>query len=1443
MEAVGGASSIIAIVEISAKLAKVLFQYSQDVKNARKDIERLRKEVVNLQDTANTLDKLLRGPNRSKLRATEALRDALTNSEVRLKTLQDKLSTTSLRVKLQRFGFQALKWPFQSTEVENLINQFVKDRETISFALQMDQTTVLLDLEGNVHTIDQKNVLARLPVSKGAAFDSYAEAHNPICLENTRVELLQQIIQWAECRSSKSLFWLNGMAGMGKSTISRTIARRFDADGCLGASFFLKNGETDRSNLAKFCTTIAAQLVGKVPAIAPFIKEIIDADPSIFSKGMREQFQKLVIQPLSRVSARGQPLIVIIDALDECHDDEDARLLINLLPSFQDAVSAQVKAFITSRPELPIRLGFNSIGPIYQHLVLHEVSQMTVDHDLTAYLTHHIEIIRVEFNDSVTEDRKLSSDWPGQARTETLVKMASPLFIFAATMCRFIADRRFGNPGNQLREVLEFQETSRESQLDATYLPVLNQLFAGISGRRQELVLQRFKEIVGPIVTLANPLSKAALSRILGIQQQSIEDQLDMLHSVLSVPKSADVPVRLLHLSFRDFLVDPEKRKEHVFWIDEKQTHQQMIHHCLNTMKTSLKTNICDFKDPAVKQSSIDPEFLMSCLGPDVQYACLYWTHHAQEAGPGSLSDDILYEFMCTYFLNWVEALSLMGRGSECLEITRLLQSLVQTLEPLEFLKDAERFLLANMAIVYSTPLQIYSSALVFSPNRSIVRRTFNSEIVPWISIFPETYEHWDHRLHTLEGHKGRVMSVKFSPDSKLLASVSKDQTLCIWRVDNGKCLHRLEHPPTLGFSRKIHFSSNSKYVALFTSNAVFIWTVSNGELLWDRGTYDCIGAFSPNNSLIATSPMGKRVVLWSLETGELVQELSTVKDILRSITFSPDGAILFCVLGEELTIWQLDSGVCLKSWKPQGLPVAFANDSLYLAMTDSDKVQIWHLPTMQCIQELDTDDRNMGYIPEIAFSPNGSCLAWVSQRKATLHIWSTETWECLHSIPTQEEFCRWKLSFSQDSSHIATISGMSAQCWSVDSGHRMRNFDFPEYGVTAISPAQNLLAFSKENRILISDFALDGSTGDIEDFKLPFDTLLLSPDASTLAIMEMEDDDTVGLWKAEDVKFVRDLKIDDGTINVLAFNPTSTMLAAGGSKAIWIWRLDGGQCLHKLKGHFEDISHVMFAPNSRFLAARCFHQLRPSTRIWDVSNGHTIRQFHGSEHDLSSLTVFSSDSSLVAVGCGGYSAREAVVRLWKIGKGEPIRRLEGTGSVMIAVAFSSDSELLAALDIDGTIRMWQTRTGENLRDVQGPNHSWSTRAKFSADLSLIVTIDTKNIIFIRGVATGEVRSIPLEWPPVGRPLVQFEFDSSSENIVTDRGSFSIDGQNVTQPSRSGYGFSFDRDWIMWEDKRLLWLPGAFHPYCSAISGSTVYIGCEKGRLIKMKFAAEDLFK
>ena len=123
------------------------------------------------------------------------------------------------------------------------------------------------------------------------------------------------------------MLWLNGMAGTGKSTIARTAARQHSIQKQLGASFFFARGGGDAGKAAKFFMTIAFQLAQTSPALKCSISEAIDAHRDISSWGLRDQWELLIHGPLAMTQPQisQSPMLLVIDALDECDDDKDVR--------------------------------------------------------------------------------------------------------------------------------------------------------------------------------------------------------------------------------------------------------------------------------------------------------------------------------------------------------------------------------------------------------------------------------------------------------------------------------------------------------------------------------------------------------------------------------------------------------------------------------------------------------------------------------------------------------------------------------------------------------------------------------------------------------------------------------------------------------------------------------------------------------------------------------------------------------------------------------------------------------------------------------------------------------------------------------------------------------------------------------------------------------------
>jgi hypothetical protein len=509
-----------------------------------------------------------------------------------------------------------------------------------------------------------------MPIASGASFDSYKDEDNVRCLPDTRVELLDQIMKWAKDDNGKPIFWLNGMAGTGKSTIARTVAELFAKQRLLGASFFFKRGEGERGNAKRFFTTIATDLMIRVPEIRPSIRKAMDSDPGICNKYLKDQFEKLLFQPLSEVtSLKPLELVVVIDALDECERDEDIREILQLLSRTKGLNPVSLRIFVTSRPEFHIRFGFKQMpNGTYKDLILHEVLRETIEHDIRVYLKHELTRIR--------ELRSLPPEWPGEKTVQTLVKMAVPLFIFAATVCRFVGEIE-GNPRRRLEDILGY-ETEDMSQLGKTYLPILKPLFPNGSSKEGRKLSIDFQEIVGSIVILESPLSIKSLARLLGKPKEDISCRLDSLHSVLSISDSDDIPVRLLHLSFREFLVDASNEKS-PFWVDERRRHKSLASYCLKLMSSpeGLRQNMCGLQ-PGSLRGEIDEGKITSHLSSELQYACRYWVYHLEQSQCHIGDADSTDRFLQKHFLHWLEAMNLIREVNKCTHLIKTLCALVK---------------------------------------------------------------------------------------------------------------------------------------------------------------------------------------------------------------------------------------------------------------------------------------------------------------------------------------------------------------------------------------------------------------------------------------------------------------------------------------------------------------------------------------------------------------------------------------------------------------------------------------------------------------------------------------------------------------------------------------------------------------------------------------------
>ena len=484
---------------------------------------------------------------------------------------------------------------------------------------------------------------------------------------------------WSQNPTGACVFWLNGVAGTGKSTISRTVAYNWAEKKQLGGSFFFSRGQADLSGAAKFFTTLATQLANTVPGLKPLVRKAITDNPDISRRSPGEHWKVLVFQPLLQLGLESpplQPIILAIDALDECEDEHEARLILRLFSQARDlnAQGVRMRIFITSRPETPIRLGFKKDIPAsdHQNFILHHISQPIIEHDITVFLRHELENIRTDCEGSST-----SQGWPGEAKIELLCKKACGLFIYASTACRFIGDRSW-NPEENLSLILQddYIGQSPTCDLDDMYTKILMRSIAPGS-RDQQKQSAQFRQIVGSIVVLFDSLPAVSLFRLLGKEEREVRPRLHGLHSVLDIPTGQEGLIRLIHPSFRDFLLNKDRCSDLRFWVAEEAAHNNLFVSCLKLLSNKLREDICNLRHPGTLAGEVGSDVVENRIPLDVQYACRHWVYHLRQSNTIPRDNDQTHRFFQHHFLHWLEALSFMGKISDSIHLIRALEVLL----------------------------------------------------------------------------------------------------------------------------------------------------------------------------------------------------------------------------------------------------------------------------------------------------------------------------------------------------------------------------------------------------------------------------------------------------------------------------------------------------------------------------------------------------------------------------------------------------------------------------------------------------------------------------------------------------------------------------------------------------------------------------------------------
>ncbi|KAM0466481.1 hypothetical protein ACHAP7_012209 [Fusarium lateritium] len=508
-----------------------------------------------------------------------------------------------------------------------------------------------------------------LLVAHKARYDSEDVKSSPKCEPGTRFRILKMIQQWATENPNQPLFWLIGPAGTGKSTIARSVVDIFNMDKYTIAGYFFKRGDQDRNDTSRMFSTIAMQIADSVLSFRESLRKSLEGldKETVGQLNLEKQFQKLLWQPLEalRLDDEGHlRIIIIIDALDECERPEHLLRVLELFSSLCTIPTICLRVLITSRHAPSIVEAFephtrnNAVRILQLHRELSEETKLDIRNFLEA-----------RFEDIRSKRSVQKQPWPTAEELNHLVQLSTtpePLFIYAATLCRFVSDGQRG----PIRQLAIWLEQGGKSQLQQIYSPILDQAFSGFD---QEEFHQKL-HFLASIILLAKPYSARFITNILGMDLDDISWWIPKLHAVLHIPPGLEQPIELLHKSFSDFIItDSDSNK---YRIGAAEMHASLVERCIQQMKAGLKRDICNIQKLGTARDSIDTNRISRSIPTELQYACVYWFYHLK-CSKRSLKD-LTYQFLFDHFLHWIEVLALIGQLTEGAIIIRKLFEMSQ---------------------------------------------------------------------------------------------------------------------------------------------------------------------------------------------------------------------------------------------------------------------------------------------------------------------------------------------------------------------------------------------------------------------------------------------------------------------------------------------------------------------------------------------------------------------------------------------------------------------------------------------------------------------------------------------------------------------------------------------------------------------------------------------
>ncbi|QRV94979.1 Vegetative incompatibility protein HET-E-1 [Ceratobasidium sp. AG-Ba] len=1245
----------------------------------------------------------------------------------------------------------------ETVQQRNLADRYLRaeqdDEEVLRCYRRIEGLLKRLNLNANIgtwKTLDElttETYIKGLPHSDAAYYQSAQSKrlNRAGCTENTRIDVLRELHDWTSGVSPERIYWLNGMAGTGKTTIAYSLCHKLEEEQTLAASFFCSRQLPECRDVNRIAPTIAYQLARySIPfrhAIAPLLK----SDPDVYNKPIATQFRELIAKPVGEVKeSLPDHLTIVIDALDECDAESGTVDIIKVL--LAEAPNLPLRFFVSSRPEHEIldRMRQTQGDRVNTEMRLHELASNVVQTDIRTYL-------RTEFQSHISVS---------ELQMDTLVRRSGVLFIYAATAVRYISGRNYAWGATRLAEVLSVSVGNPNEStggIDALYTAILNAAYDDeclTKSNRAQMIL-----VLHTVVCAREPLSKSTMARLLKLHsEQTVEAVLSPLMSVLQVSDKTGV-ITTLHESFPDFLLESSRSGR--FHCNAAEHNARLAELCFRQIGKQVPINICSLESSYVFDKEVPDlsEKIGKAIPLELFYACRYWDAHVMSTNANESIAGLLSRFLSERLLFWMEIMNLkkaFAHGIRMLYDMKTWSENVYLIdsESKGLLHDGWRFMntYCSTPVLLSTP-HIYMTALSFWPYENPIGRCYHSK---GSGIIGAKTTAIDRRgvtlmLAILAGDSAEC--VVYSPDTKQIAVALRNHAVVIWDASTGQQVGQPLRGHT-GPVKSVSYSHDSVYIVSGSvDNTIRIWDSYTGKgvgqpLQGHAGSVNS-AVYSHDSAYIVSSSEDKTVRLWDAHTGKQVgQPLQGHTGPVNSAVYSHDSTyIVSGSYDKTVRIWDAHTG------KQVGQPlqghtgsvysVRYSHDDAYIVSGSGDTtVRIWDAYTgKQVGQPL---QGHTGSVASAVYSHDSTYIVSGSVDN-TVRIWDAHTGKQVGQALKGHTWWVNSVAYSRDSAYIVSGSwDKTVRIWDARTGNQvgqpLQGHTGPVNSVAYSHNGAYIVSGSQDSSMHIWDAhtgqqvgqALQGHTGPVKSVAYSHDSAY---------IVSGSDDNTVRIWDAHTGNQVgQPLQGHTGWVTSVAYSHNGAYIVSGSvDNTVRIWDArTGKQVSQSLQGYSGSVYSAVYSQDSAYIVSGSVDN---AVRVWDAHTGKQVGQpLQGHTNSISSL-AYSHDSAYFVSG-----SVDNTVRIWDAHTGKQVgQALQGHAGWVNSVAYSHDSAYIVSGSNDKTVRIWDAHTGKQVgQPLQG--HTGPVRSvAYSHDSAHIVSCSDDNTVRIWDAHTCKQVDQPLQ--------------------------------------------------------------------------------------------------